>query len=140
MGAERLEQLSHLGRARQPVKGGVDRPGSVRILTSRATLTFTYDTRNASVDPTSGRELSAAVAVAGLGGDVRTYQPTLSYTQFFPMRRKKSQHPEVFGFRIIAGTVGSFATTAKVRAQPVAPGSAGTTMSGISGWARASAA
>jgi outer membrane protein insertion porin family len=31
------------------------------------------------------------------------------------MRRKKSQHPEVFGFRIIAGTVGSFATTSKVR-------------------------
>lgn len=85
------------------------------ILTSRGTLTFTYDTRNASVDPTNGRELSAAVAVAGLGGDVRTYQPTLSYTQFFPMRRKKSAHPEVFGFRIIAGTVGSFATTAKVR-------------------------
>jgi outer membrane protein insertion porin family len=85
------------------------------ILTSRGTLTFTYDTRNASVDPTSGRELSAAVAVAGLGGDVRTYQPTISYTQFFPMRRKKSQHPEVFGFRIIAGTVGSFATTDKVK-------------------------
>ncbi|HEX7772054.1 MAG TPA: outer membrane protein assembly factor BamA, partial [Pyrinomonadaceae bacterium] len=85
------------------------------ILTSRGTLTFSYDTRNASVDPTSGRELSAAIAIAGLGGDVRTYQPTLSYTQFFPMRRKKSQHPEVFGFRLIAGTVGSFATTAKVR-------------------------
>ena len=85
------------------------------ILTSRGTLTFSYDTRNASVDPTSGREISAAIAVAGLGGDVRTYQPTLSYTQFFPMRRKKSQHPEVFGFRIITGTVGSFATTAKVR-------------------------
>ena len=31
------------------------------------------------------------------------------------MRRKKSERPEVFGFRIIAGTVGSFATTAKVR-------------------------
>jgi outer membrane protein insertion porin family len=85
------------------------------ILTSRGTLTFSYDTRNASIDPTSGRELSMAIAVAGLGGDVRTYQPTLSYTQFFPMRRKKSPRPEVFGFRIIAGTVGSFATTAKVR-------------------------
>jgi outer membrane protein insertion porin family len=85
------------------------------ILTSRGTLTFSYDTRNASVDPTKGRELSFAVALAGLGGDVRTYQPTLSYTQFFPMRRKKSQHPEVFGFRIITGTVGSFATTSKVR-------------------------
>ncbi|HEY6805083.1 MAG TPA: outer membrane protein assembly factor BamA [Pyrinomonadaceae bacterium] len=85
------------------------------ILTSRATLTFTYDTRNASVDPTNGRELSAAVAVAGLLGDVRTYQPTLSYTQFIPMRRKKSEHPEVFGFRILAGTVGSFAISDKVR-------------------------
>jgi outer membrane protein insertion porin family len=85
------------------------------ILTSRITGTFSYDTRNASIDPTSGRELSAAFALAGLLGDVRTYQPTLSYTQFFPMRRKKSEHPEVFGFRIIAGTVGSFAITDKVR-------------------------
>ena len=85
------------------------------ILTSRGTLTFSYDTRNASVDPTKGRELSVALAVAGLGGDVRTYQPTLSYTQFFPMRRKRSEHPEVFGFRILAGTVGSFATSSKVR-------------------------
>ena len=84
-------------------------------MTSRGTLTFSYDTRNASVDPTKGREISAAVAIAGLGGDVRTYQPTLSYTQFFPVRRKKSDHPEVFGFRIITGTVGSFATTSKVR-------------------------
>ena len=85
------------------------------ILTSRGTLTFSYDTRNASVDPTSGRELSAAVALAGLGGDVRTYQPTLSFTQYFPVRRKKSERPEVFGFRILAGTVGSFAITPKVR-------------------------
>src|SRR6185503_12156652 len=45
---------------------------------------------------------------------VRTYQPTLSYTQFIPLRRKKSDHPEVFGFRILAGTVGSFATSSKV--------------------------
>ena len=79
------------------------------------TVSFAYDTRNASVDPTSGRELSLAVALAGLGGDVRTYQPTLSYSQFFPMRRKKSETPEVFGFRILAGTVGSFAISPKVR-------------------------
>ncbi len=85
------------------------------IITSRGTLSFAYDTRNASVDPTSGRELSFAVALAGLGGDVRTYQPTLSYSQFFPMRRKRSENPEVFGFRIIAGTVGSFAISPKVR-------------------------
>ncbi|HKR62074.1 MAG TPA: outer membrane protein assembly factor BamA [Pyrinomonadaceae bacterium] len=85
------------------------------IITSRGTLTFSYDTRNASVDPTTGRELSVGVALAGLGGDVRTYQPTVSYTQYFPMRRKKSEHPEVFGFRLLAGTVGSFAISDKVR-------------------------
>jgi outer membrane protein insertion porin family len=85
------------------------------IITSRGTVSFAYDTRNASVDPTTGRELSVQLALAGLGGDVRTYQPTVSYTQFFPMRRKKSDHPEVFGFRIITGTVGSFATSNKVR-------------------------
>lgn len=84
------------------------------IITSRGTLTFTYDTRNANVDPTSGKELSFQFALAGLGGDVRTYQPTLSYTQYIPVRRKRSDNPEVFGFRLIAGTVGSFATTDKV--------------------------
>jgi outer membrane protein insertion porin family len=84
------------------------------IITSRGTLSFSYDTRNASVDPTSGREISLQVAVAGLGGDVRTYQPTLSYTQFRAIRRKRSDHPEVFGFRLVAGTVGSFATSSKV--------------------------
>jgi outer membrane protein insertion porin family len=85
------------------------------ILTSRVTGTFTYDTRNGSVDPTKGRELSVALAVAGLLGDVRTYQPTLSYTHFIPVRRKKSTHPEVFGFRILAGTTGSFAISDKVK-------------------------
>jgi len=85
------------------------------ILSSRATASFVYDTRNASIDPTAGRSLSIGFGVAGLGGDVRTYQPTLEFTQFYPMRRKRSANPEVFGFRILAGTVGSFATSGKVR-------------------------
>lgn len=89
--------------------------GQPNIITSRATLTYTYDTRNASVDPTMGRELSIGLGVAGLGGDVRTYQPTISYTQFIPIRRKRTDHPEVFGYRILAGTVGSFAITDKVK-------------------------
>lgn len=85
------------------------------IITSRITGSFAYDTRNANVDPTSGKELSVQVALAGLGGDVRTYQPTVSYTQYIPMRRKRADNPEVFGFRLIAGTVGNFATSSKVR-------------------------
>jgi outer membrane protein insertion porin family len=86
-----------------------------KILTSQIVGTFTYDTRNGSIDPTRGRELSVALGIAGLLGDVRTYSPTVSYTQFYPMRRKKSEHPEVFGFRLLAGTVGSFATSSKIR-------------------------
>src|SRR5256885_618661 len=58
------------------------------ILTSRATGSFVYDTRNASIDRTKGRSLTAAVALAGLGGDVRTYEPTLEFTQFYPMRKR----------------------------------------------------
>ena len=85
------------------------------ILTSRVTGTFVYDTRNANIDPTAGRSLSVSMGFAGLGGDVRTYQPTLEFTQFYAMGNKKAEHPRVFGFRILAGTVGSFATTSKVK-------------------------
>ena len=45
--------------------------------------------------------------MAGRGGDVRTYQPTLSYTQYIPVRNKRSENPHVFGFRLIASTVGN---------------------------------
>ena len=85
------------------------------IITSRVTGTFVYDTRNASIDPTRGRSISASVGLSGLLGDVRTYEPTLEYTQFIPVRNKKSEYAHVFGFRILLGTVGSFATTEKVR-------------------------
>ncbi|HSV33685.1 MAG TPA: outer membrane protein assembly factor BamA [Pyrinomonadaceae bacterium] len=87
-----------------------------KIITSRVTGTFVYDTRNASIDPTDGRELSLAVGLAGLGGDVRTYEPTISFIQYLKVRHKKSEKPEVLGFRILAGTAGSFATSSKVRA------------------------
>ena len=36
------------------------------IITSRGTLSFAYDTRNASVDPTSGREFSLSAGTGGL--------------------------------------------------------------------------
>lgn len=86
-----------------------------KILTSRITASFSYDTRNAGIDPTAGRSLSLAANLAGIGGDVRTYEPTLEFTQFYKVRNKKSDHPHVFGFRILAGTTGSFATSARVR-------------------------
>jgi outer membrane protein insertion porin family len=88
------------------------------IITSRVTGTFVYDARDykGGIDPTSGRSLSIGMALAGLLGDVRTYQPSVEFTQFYPMRNKRSDHPHVFGFRIQAGTVGSlFGVSDKVK-------------------------
>ena len=84
------------------------------ITTSRVTPSFVYDTRNGSIDPTQGSQLAASLAVAGLLGDVRTIQPTLSFTNFRPVRRKRSEKPEVFGFRLVAGHVRSFGVTSTI--------------------------
>ncbi len=88
------------------------------IITSRVTGSFVYDSRQPAengIDTLRGTQLAASFAFSGLGGDVRTYQPSISYTSFYPIRRKKSKNAEVFGFRIVAGTIGSFATTNKIR-------------------------
>lgn len=45
---------------------------------------------------------------------MRTYQPSVSYTEYIPMRRKRSANPEVFAFRILAGTLGSFSLKDKI--------------------------
>ncbi len=84
------------------------------IATSRITPSFVYDTRNGTIDPTQGSQFAASLAVAGLLGDVRTIQPTLSFTSFRAVRRKRSEKPEVFGFRIVAGHVRSFGLTSKI--------------------------
>jgi outer membrane protein insertion porin family len=89
------------------------------ILTSRVAGTYAYDSRGFAKDPNDpvrGRSISASVALSGLGGDVRTYSPQISFTQYYPVRRKgRDQQPEVFGFRIVAASIGSFATTEKIR-------------------------
>lgn len=88
------------------------------IITSRITPTFVYDSRQPAangIDTIKGMQIALSLAFSGLGGDVRTYQPSLSWTQFIPIRKKKSKNAEVFGFRILAGTIGSFATSNAVR-------------------------
>lgn len=88
------------------------------IITSRISASYAYDTRQPAangIDTLRGTQISASVALAGLGGDVRTYQPNISYSQFIPVRRRRSPNAEVFAFRIQAGTIGSYATTDKIR-------------------------
>lgn len=88
------------------------------ILTSRVTGTFVYDTREPSpngIDTNRGKQLSVSLGFAGLGGDVRTYSPSVSYEQFIPVRNKKSRSPEVFAFRVLAATTGTWSLSNKVR-------------------------
>jgi outer membrane protein insertion porin family len=88
------------------------------IITSRISASFVYDTRQPAangIDTNSGSQLSVSLAFSGLGGDVRTYQPNVSYSSFIPVRRKRSKNPEVFAFRVQAGTIGSWAITNKIR-------------------------
>ncbi len=87
------------------------------IITSQITGSFVYDTRQPSpngIDTLSGKQLSLSFGFAGLGGDVRTYQPTIQYSQFIPVRNKKSKNPQVFAFRIQAGTIGTWAVKDKI--------------------------
>ena len=46
---------------------------------------------------------------------MRTYSPSITFSHYRPIRKKKSKNPEVFAFRILAATVGSYATTDTVR-------------------------
>lgn len=88
------------------------------ITTSRVTGSFVYDTRQPSsngIDMLTGKQLAVSLAFSGLGGDVRTYQPSVVYSQFIPVRRRRSPNAEVFGYRIQAGTIGSFSVTDKIR-------------------------
>lgn len=87
------------------------------VVTSRITPSFVYDTRQGAengIDTNRGSQLAISLGVSGLGGDVRTYSPSVSYTSFIPMRRKKSKNPEVFGFRIQAATIGAFSVKDKI--------------------------
>jgi outer membrane protein insertion porin family len=119
-------QLSQTSIEQPPVNTDVANPQNAipviyaqpNILTSRVTPTFVFDSREFRKDPTdpvNGKQISASLGFAGLGGDVRTYSPTISYSQYIPVRHKKSDRPEVFAFRLIAGHVSSFATTSTIR-------------------------
>ena len=88
------------------------------IITSQITASFVYDTRQPSangIDTINGKNLSVSLGFAGLGGAVRTYQPSVQYSQFIPIRRKKAKNPEVLAFRLQAGTIGTWSISNTIR-------------------------
>ncbi len=55
------------------------------IVSSMASFSYTYNTINNPMRPRSGKEYSAVLQVAGVGGNIRYYSPMLAYKQFMSM-------------------------------------------------------
>src|SRR5262249_27798499 len=79
------------------------------VTQSTLTPSFAYNTLNNSLDPTSGKALSAGLAISGtvLGGKVNTIEPTVEFKMFRPLfaGRENTQRLEpgktrTLGFRL----------------------------------------
>jgi outer membrane protein insertion porin family len=82
------------------------------IITSRVTPSIFYNTKNASLDPTSGKSFILGLQVSGgvLGGDVNTLQPQLEFQYFKPVLRRRSEKPHVLAMRFKADHIRAFGT------------------------------
>ncbi len=74
-----------------------------KILTSRISPYFSYDTRNSFMDPTRGMSVMANFQLSGgvLGGDVNVFSPTLDFKYFLPVFRRNTDKPHVIGMRFL---------------------------------------
>ena len=72
------------------------------IVTSVVTPTFSLSSLDRGVGPHNGKEFTAQFQLAGVGGNVKFYQPALAYRQFFPMKglRVDREGHNVLGYRI----------------------------------------
>ncbi len=84
--------------------GGPHLTATSGIQTSRLVPSFTYDTVNSYFFPTGGKELDLEASFAGIGGNVRTFQPTLSFRYFHTL----GWH-NVFGFRLLGSFITGYA-------------------------------
>ena len=83
-----------------------------RIITSRVTPSLFYNTKNAAMDATRGQSLFLGFALAGgpLGGDVKTFAPSVEYQLFVPVFRRRTDKPHVIAMRARADTIRTFGT------------------------------
>ncbi|MFZ4985742.1 MAG: BamA/TamA family outer membrane protein, partial [Blastocatellia bacterium] len=71
-----------------------------------------YNTKNAAMDATRGQSLFLGFALAGgpLGGDVKTFAPSVEYQLFVPVFRRRTDKPHVIAMRARADTIRTFGT------------------------------
>jgi outer membrane protein insertion porin family len=81
-----------------------------RIITSRITPSIYYNTKNASMDATSGKSLFLGFALSGgvLGGNVNTFAPSLEFQYFKPVLRRRSDKPHVLAMRFKADHIRAY--------------------------------
>jgi outer membrane protein insertion porin family len=80
------------------------------IVTSQITPSLYYNTKNAYIDPTRGQSIYLGFGLAGLGGDVRTLQPSFEYQLFVPALRRRTEKPHVIAMRFRADHIRTFGT------------------------------
>jgi outer membrane protein insertion porin family len=68
------------------------------ILTSVITPTFSYSSIDRAYQPHSGKDFTAAVQIAGMGGNVKFIEPVVSYKEFKPI---KGLHFEADGRNVL---------------------------------------
>jgi len=80
------------------------------IITSQASLTYTYNTINNPLRPRNGKEYSAVFQTAGIWGNVRYFSPLVAYKQFMPMHYfiPSANGRNVLGLRAQLGYVQGF--------------------------------
>ncbi len=87
---------------------GVSGPTALEgIKTSKIIPSFSYNTVDNPLNPHSGRSIFAGLELAGLGGNVRMYRPTLSYTHFIPVQKRRN----VVGFRLLTSFMAGYGGT-----------------------------
>ncbi len=85
------------------------------IISSVITPSFTFSSIDRPVGPHNGKDINAAVQIAGVGGDVKYISPAVSFRQFYPMKglRVNREGHNVLGYRLqvlhIAGFGGEVA-------------------------------
>jgi outer membrane protein insertion porin family len=89
------------------------------VTQSTLTPSISYNTLNASLDPTKGKSLTLGLSMSGgpLGGKVNTIEPTLEFKMFRPLfagrentARLDPQKTRTLGFRALFANIGSFGT------------------------------
>jgi len=82
---------------------GISGPNALQgIVTSKITPSFSFNTINNPMHPSTGHSLFLGGDISGLGGSVRSVRPVMEYKQFMPMKllRPSREGHQVLGFRV----------------------------------------